>query len=99
MKTLVTHQYAKELISLLWVIVNTMISPEEKIYIPEPKTPQNENEIVPDRFEYVGPENLASKNLHHKTVIIGGALVISVIVAAAIVVVVTLNEEQSCKSK
>ena len=77
-----------------------MISPEEKIYSPESKTPQNENYNVPSKFEYVGPENLGSKNLHHKKVIIrGGAFVLSVIVAAAIVVVVTLNDDQSSKSK
>ena len=87
------------LISLVWVIVNTMISPEEKIYSPESKTRQNVNYNVPDKFEYVGPENLGSKNLHHKKVTIGGAFVLSVIVAAAIVVVVTLNDDQSSKLK
>ena len=73
-----------------------MISPEEKIYSPESRTPQNENYNVPEKFEYVGPENFGSKNLHHKKVIIRGAFVLSVIVAAAIVVVVT-NDDQSSK--
>ena len=71
-----------------------MISPEEKIYSPESKTPQNEKETVPTKFEYVEPENLGSKKLHQK-IIIGGAIIVSLIVAGAIVVIVSENNDKS----
>ena len=73
-----------------------MISAEEKIYSPETNTPRNTKDNVPNKYEYVRPENLGSKHL--KKIIIAG-VVFALIVAVAIVVILRQNKVQSKSHK
>ena len=71
-----------------------MISPEEKIYSPESKTPQNAKETVPTKFDYVEPEDLGWKKLNMK-IIIGSTIIVSLIIIIGIVIVVEDNKNKS----
>ena len=68
-----------------------MISPEEKIYSPESRTPQNAKETVPKEFKYDEP---GSKYLHQKIITVG-AIIVTMVVAGGIVVIVTENNNKS----
>ena len=60
-----------------------MISPEEKIYSPESKTPTTPEKDVPREFEYVEPKKTESTY----KIIAGGAIAICVIVSVAVTVI------------
>ena len=74
-------------------IYNTMISPEEKIYSPQSKTPSNAKDDVPKQFAYVEPNTSGPRCL--KKQLIGCAIALMTIVVMAIVAIVTLYGDPS----